>query len=188
MNNGDNKPVFEIKNNLNVILKCFILIISFIFGCLLMISFYSYIKNITILKTFFILLSIYLFQLFFETFKISMLHCNKIIVDDSSFKFKLFLNKKFLFVNLMFFLFCLFLIFLCLILGIFFNKFEILFNIIMGVGLGIIYLFYTIELFKLMDYTFEGWVFKRNKYDFLYVCLINSLAMTFIISLVYLSI
>ena len=53
MNNGDNKPVFEIKNNLNVILKCFILIISFIFGCLLMISFYSYIKNITILKTFF---------------------------------------------------------------------------------------------------------------------------------------
>lgn len=186
MDNGDTKPVLKIKNNFDFTFKCVLLASAFIFGSLFIMNFNIYIKNITISKTFFILLFVYLFQLFFEIFKISIFNYNKNLVNEINFKFKLFVNKKFLFINLVVFLICLTLIFSCLTLGMFFNKIEILFNIIMGLGLGIIYFLYTIELFKVINYTFEEWVFKKNKYDFLYLCFINSLTMTFTISIFYL--
>ena len=59
----------------------------------------------------------------------------------------------------------------------------------MGICLGVIYLFYTIELFKIIDYNFKKYNFenfKNNSRDFLILYLINGLGIVLISNLFYL--
>ena len=59
----------------------------------------------------------------------------------------------------------------------------------MGICLGVIYLFYTIELFKIIDYNFKKYSFeklKNNSRDFSILSLINGLCIVLISNLFYL--
>ena len=59
----------------------------------------------------------------------------------------------------------------------------------MGICLGVIYLFYTIELFKIIDYNFKKYSFeklKNNSRDFSILSLINGLCIILISNLFYL--
>lgn len=180
MDNDYNRGILKNKHSNG--LKIILLIISFLLGSILILYSFKYIKNLTILNTFLILLSIYLLQLILEIFKLSIFNLDK----NPNSKFKLVLNKKILFVNLLFFLISSFLIFSCLIFGLFFSKIQIVFYIFMGIGLGIIYLLYTIELLKIIDYSYSNIKLKNCAYDFIFLWLINSLCITVLISIIYL--
>ncbi len=182
MNNDYNRGI--LKNNYRNFawLKIIFLLISFLLGSVLILYSFKYINSITIFNTFLILLSVYVLQLILEIFKISLFTLN----ENINGRFKLILNKKILFLNLLFFLISCFCILSCLIFGLLFTKIQVIFNILMGLGLGIIYLFYTIELFKIIDYTFLNIKFKNYIYDLIFIWLINSLCITMLISIMYL--
>lgn len=191
MEYDDNKLVFK-KNNFkfnSLLLKTILLILSFIMGSVLILFVLKYLNNITILNTFLILVYIYFFQLVVEIIKYFIAYIENKNLYNNSLQWNKVFNCKFLIINFCTFIFGSLVILLCLLFGLFFSSFKVLSILFMGICLGVIYLFYTIELFKIIDYNFKKYNFenlKNNSRDFLILSLINGLCIILISNLFYL--
>lgn len=184
---NDGKIILK-KDKFNlIIIQAVLLILSLIFGGILVLGVLKYLNNISILNTFFIILYMYFFQLLIEFGKYFMLYlkCNNSNKNIINF-IKNFKSKFFVINFCMFSLFSL-IIFGCLLCSLFFSSFEILFIFVMGVSLGMVYLFYTVELFKVVDSKFKinFEVLKNNKQNTLIIVLINALIIILLSNVFY---
>lgn len=191
MEYDDNKLVLK-KNNFKfnlLLLKIVLLILSFIMGSVLILFVLKYLNNITILNTFLILLYIYFFQLVVEIIKYFIVYIENKNLYNNVLKLNKVFNCKFLMINFCTFMLGSLVILSCLLFGLFFSSFKVLSILFMGICLGVIYLFYTIELFKIIDYNFKKYSFeklKNNSRDFSILSLINGLCIVLISNLFYL--
>lgn len=179
---NDEKFIFK-KDKFNlIIIQSVLLVLSFILGSILVLMILKYLKNISILNTFFIIIYIYFSQLIIEFTKYFMINIK--FNNSNNYIVSFFRNLKFKFFIINFLMFILFgfIVFGCLLGGMFFSNFKILFTFIMGISLGCVYLFYTIELYKVVGYK----IFKNDRKNIFVLVLINALIIILLINIFYL--
>lgn len=179
---NDEKFIFK-KDKFNlIIIQSVLLVLSFILGSILVLMILKYLKNISILNTFFIIIYIYFSQLIIEFTKYFMINIK--FNNSNNYIVSFFRNLKFKFFIINFLMFILFgfIVFGCLLGGMFFSNFKILFTFIMGISLGCVYLFYTIELYKVVGYK----IFKNDRKNIFILVLINALIIILLINIFYL--
>lgn len=156
------------------------LVVLFSMGGLLYKIIPKFLNNITILNTFFLISFLYVFQILIEGLRFTILCIKKL--NNEKLAFKKLLKSKFLIINFVLFMCLLASIFVFSLSALFFSNFKILFMIFCGVILSILYLFYTIEISKLVDEGFEKYNFqflKNRIYDFTILILIDTLIIIF---------
>lgn len=175
INDLRDKKIFKYSPGIVLII---VLTLTFILGNNMLNIVSNYLKDITIIGTFLILVYIYFFQLIVEVLKNLVLYCKDRVKTKRNFNSKDIFNFKFLLLNFGAFLIICLVVLGCSLFGAFFSGIKILFIVVMVLLLSGIYLIYTVEFLNMIEYNFKKYDYKsfKNKRDeFLILILINGL-------------
>lgn len=137
------------------------ILFSYIIGVILINFVEFYLNNLSIIKTVYIMVYIYLFQLLIQGIKFRNVH--SILEGNSYIKTSIYIIKKFLGINFILFLFLGIIILGLLLMSLFFSRIRYLMIAFMIIVLTFIYFMYNIKLFNLVDTRFDRYKFNYIK-------------------------
>lgn len=167
-----------------IIYNLILIALSLVFGSFLIVFNSIYIKNITILNTFFVLSFIYLFQLVTEFLKILSLfeRDNRKLENKTSF---LLFKSNFIIVNFFNFILISLVALIGFLCSFFLTNLWFLFIILCSLLIGFIYSLYIFYLFKIESGFTCIKPFKQSKMEYVIMYLTNSLIAILLITAMF---